>query len=103
MVHDAGLVIPDRVYSVSELNQLVRLDLEQGFPRVWVEGEISNHRDPGSGHRYFTLKDKDAALRAVMWRSAAARLKFELKDGQQVVCRGMISVYVAKGEYQLIA
>jgi len=103
MTKSEGLVVPDRVYTVSELTQVIRLDLESNFARVWVEGEVSNYRDPGSGHRYFTLKDKDASLRAVMWRSDAARLKFELKDGQQVVCRGKISVYIIKGEYQLIA
>jgi len=96
------LVIPDRVYTVSELTQVIRLDLEQGFPRVWVEGEISNFKLHSSGHRYFTLKDKDAQLQAVMWRSDGAKLKFDVKDGQQIVCRGRISVYVARGQYQMI-
>ncbi len=103
MSKSEGLVVPDRVYTVTELTQVIRLDLEANFPRVWVEGEVSNYRDHASGHRYFTLKDKGAALQAVMFRSDAAKLKFEVKDGQQVVCRGRISVYVVRGQYQLIA
>ena len=103
MIKSEGLVVPDRVYTVGELTQVIRLDLESSFPRVWVEGEISNFKLHSSGHRYFTLKDKDASLQSVIWRSDGARLKFDLRDGQQVVCRGKISVYVAKGEYQLIA
>ena len=98
----ADLVIPDRVYTVSELTQVIRLDLESSFPRVWVEGEISNFKLHSSGHRYFTLKDKDASLQSVIWRSDGARLKFDLRDGQQVVCRGKISVYVARGQYQMV-
>ena len=97
-----GLILPDRVYTVSELTQVIRLDLEASFPRVWVEGEVSNHHVHGSGHRYFTLKDKDASLQAVMWRSDGAKLKFEVRDGQQIVCRGRISVYAARGQYQMV-
>jgi exodeoxyribonuclease VII large subunit len=97
-----GLVVPDRVYTVTELTQVIRLDLETGFPKIWVEGEVSNFKLHSSGHRYFTLKDKDAQLQAVLWRSDGARLKFDLRDGQQVVCRGKISVYMARGQYQLV-
>jgi exodeoxyribonuclease VII large subunit len=97
-----GLVLRDRVYTVSEITGLVKLDLETSFPQVWVEGEISNLHRHTSGHIYFTLKDRTAALRAAMFRGEAARLRFEPKDGMQVVCRGRVSVYEPRGEYQLV-
>jgi exodeoxyribonuclease VII large subunit len=97
-----SILLPDKIYSVSELTQLVRLTLESAFPQVWVSGEISNFHKHPSGHMYFSLKDEKSQLRAVMWRSDAARLKFALKDGQQLVCRGRINVYEARGEYQLV-
>ena len=103
MIKSEGLVVPDRVYTVSELTQVIRLDLESNFPRVWVEGEVSNYRDHSSGHRYFTLKDKGASLQAVMFRGDASKVRFDVKDGLQIVCRGRISVYVVRGQYQLIA
>ena len=102
MIKSEGLVVPDRVYTVSELTKVIRLDLESSFPRVWVEGEVSNFKFHSSGHRYFTLKDKDASLQVVIWRSDGARLKFDIKDGQQIVCRGKISVYSARGQYQMV-
>ena len=74
---------------------------EGEFPSVWVVGEISNFSRPQSGHSYFTLKDDQAQIRAVMWRSAAARLKFDLADGLDVVCHGHIDVYAPRGSYQL--
>lgn len=108
-----GLIVRDRVYTVSELTRLVRLALETAFPFVWVEGEISNLRQPSSGHYYFTLKDESAQLRAVMFRSDASRIqselkknnlapRFELKDGMKVICGGRITVYERSGEYQLV-
>jgi len=72
------------------------------FRDVWTAGEVSNCRQPGSGHIYLTLKDDAAQLPAVVWRSTAARLPFELKDGLEVVCRGQIDVYPPHGKYQLI-
>jgi exodeoxyribonuclease VII large subunit len=69
---------------------------------VWVAGEISNFARPQSGHCYLTLKDDRAQLRAVMWRGVAARLRFDLHDGLEVVCRGHLDVYAARGSYQLI-
>jgi len=97
-----GLVLRDKVYTVSEITGLVKLDLETSFPQVWVEGEISNFHRHTSGHVYFTLKDRTAALRAAMFRGEVARLRFEPKDGMQVVCRGRVSVYEPRGEYQLV-
>jgi exodeoxyribonuclease VII large subunit len=68
---------------------------------VWVAGEVSNLSRPRSGHCYFTLKDADAQLRAVVWRLTAIRIPFELRDGLQIVCRGSLEVYAARGTYQL--
>ncbi|MGB4705542.1 MAG: exodeoxyribonuclease VII large subunit [Candidatus Saccharicenans sp.] len=107
------LIIQDKIYTVSELTRLVRLELESSFPFVWVEGEISNLRSPSSGHFYFTLKDEYAQLRAVMFRGNASRIQFELrknhltasfelKNGMKVVCGGRLTVYEKGGEYQLV-
>jgi exodeoxyribonuclease VII large subunit len=101
-VKPESLVRPDRTYTISEVTQLIKLMLEAGFPQVWITGEVSNFHKHASGHMYFSLKDEKCQLRAVMWRSDAARVKFILKDGQQLVCRGRIGVYEARGEYQLI-
>lgn len=98
-----ALVIPDKIYSVSELTSLVKLDLESSFPLVWVLGEVSNFHRHSSGHLYFTLKDKASQLRSVMFRSEARALKFDIRDGLQLVCRGRINVYEPRGEYQLVA
>jgi len=76
--------------------------IEQSFPAVWVAGEISDLARPRSGHLYFTLKDDRAQIRGVIWRSVAARLRFDLKDGQEVLCHGDVEVYAARGTYQLI-
>ncbi len=100
-MRETGLVRPDTVYTVSQLTEVVRLTLEAAFPRVYVEGEVSNFKRHTSGHVYFTLKDERAALRAVMWRSEARAVVFDLKDGLQVICRGRLSVYDARGDYQL--
>lgn len=98
-----SLLPSDKVYSVSELTRLIKAQLESAFPIVWVEGEISNFFRHYSGHLYFTLKDKKCQLRMVMFRSDAGRVKFELEDGLQIVCRGRINVYEPRGEYQLMA
>ncbi|MGQ9470966.1 MAG: exodeoxyribonuclease VII large subunit [Candidatus Aminicenantales bacterium] len=92
----------DHIYKVSELTEIIRLELESSFPQLWVEGEVSNFRRHTSGHLYFTLKDERAQLRAVMFRYEARQVGFEIKDGLQVICRGRISVYEPRGEYQLI-
>jgi exodeoxyribonuclease VII large subunit len=88
--------------SVSELSARIRGTLEGTFPAVVVEGEISNCRRWSSGHVYFTLKDNQAQIRAVMFRTAARQLRFEPEDGLHVVARGRVGVYEVKGEYQLI-
>jgi exodeoxyribonuclease VII large subunit len=92
----------DRVFSVSEVTYLVRDLLEEVFPSLWVCGEISNLARPSSGHVYFSLKDAAAQLRAVLFRGLALRLRFELRDGLEVLARGRLSVYAPRGEYQLV-
>ncbi len=81
---------------------MVRASLETDFAEVWLEGEISNLRAPGSGHLYCTLKDQASQIRAVIFRSAAVRLRFGLEEGLQVIVRGRLSVYEPRGEYQII-
>lgn len=90
------------VLSVSELNNSIRTLLEGRFPFVSVAGEISNLHRPYSGHLYFTLKDPSAQIKAVLFKTQQRYLAEPPKDGAQVVCRGRISVYEPRGEYQLI-
>lgn len=88
------------IYTVSEITQNIKIILENNFPAVWIEGEISNLRIPVSGHSYFTLKDKNAQLPSVLFKNSSSLLKFELKDGLVVVAFGRISLYEPKGAYQ---
>jgi exodeoxyribonuclease VII large subunit len=97
-----NLIQQDKVYTVSEITGLIKMELESAFPLVWVEGEIADFTRAHSGHLYFTLKDEKSQLRAVMWRSAARDVKFDLESGLQVICRGPINVYEPRGSYQLI-
>ena len=90
------------VWAVSELTIEIRNLLESKFQEIWVGGEISNARVWKTGDLYFTLKDKNSQLRAVMFRSAVRAQSFKVNDGQQVIARGRISVYEPKGEYQII-
>ncbi|MDH4186297.1 MAG: exodeoxyribonuclease VII large subunit, partial [Nitrospira sp.] len=76
--------------------------MEDQFPNVWLEGELSNIRVPGSGHVYCTLKDKTSQIRAVLFRSNALKLRFVLQEGMQVIVRGRITVYELRGEYQIV-
>ncbi len=78
--------------------------LENSFPSVIVEGEISNFkRHMPSGHLYFTLKDEEAQVRCVMWRSDAARVRFDVADGMKVIVKGRVSLYEPRGDFQLYA
>jgi len=88
--------------SVAQLTAQIKNSLEGGFTSVWVSGEISNYSRPQSGHAYFTLKDEQAQIRAVMWRSATSKLKLDLADGLDVICHGHIDVYAPRGSYQLV-
>jgi exodeoxyribonuclease VII large subunit len=95
--------VTDRaVLTVSELSARLREVLEERFPAVWVEGEISNFRLYGSGHAYFTLKDEGAQVRCVLFRNRARRIKFEPGDGQHVLAFGAVELYAQRGEYQLV-
>ncbi|MBD3297744.1 MAG: exodeoxyribonuclease VII large subunit [candidate division Zixibacteria bacterium] len=96
------LLDAEKIFSISELTHLVKSTLEDTFVDIWVEGEISNYTRAASGHRYFSLKDDQATLRAVMWRSTASRLQFELESGKRVRAFGSLSVYPPRGEYQLV-
>jgi len=91
-----------QVLSIAALNRAARTLIEGGFGVVWVEGEISNFSRPASGHWYFTLKDREAQLRCTMWRTRNALLRFAPRDGQLVQARGRVSLYEARGEFQLV-
>ncbi len=90
------------VKSVSELTHDVKKLIEGNLRTQWVGGEVSNCRPARSGHVYFTLKDDEAQMSAVVWRTTAARLGFELRDGMEIVAVGRVEVYAARGSYQLI-
>jgi len=98
----APLYSPDTIFSVSQLTSLMREMLEATFPQITLEGEISNYRPNSSGHLYFTLKDEGAQISAVMFRGNAFRLNFTPKDGVKVRCKGSISIYAPRGNYQII-
>jgi len=92
-----------RVFSVAELTRRVRDLIERGVGEVWVEGEISNLRRQASGHQYFTLKDGTSQLACVLFAGAAAGLRgIKLADGQSVQLFGGVTVYEARGQYQMI-
>ena len=99
-----GTVAPEqrKVYSVTELTREIKAVLEGRFPSVLVRGEVSNLRAPSSGHLYFTLKDADACLDAVLFRTEARRLKFSVEDGLSLIARGRLVLYEPKGGYQLV-
>ena len=94
---------PRHLYTPSELNKEVRLHIEAGFPGLWIEGEITNLSRPASGHLYFSLKDDRAQLDCALFRSQVAALPFKPDNGMQVQAYGRISLYEARGRYQLIA
>ncbi len=91
--------------TVSQLTFHIRklLENDSELQDVWVSGEISNLSKPNSGHIYFTLKDKNASLRCVMWRADVARLRINLQDGMEIEAHGKIAVYEPQGQYQLVA
>jgi len=90
-----------RIYTVSELNAAIRAVLDGEFQEIWVSGEISGLKLAASGHYYFTLKDAEAQVRCVAFRSSHRYWKFRPQDGLAVLARGHIDVYEARGEYQL--
>ena len=94
--------INEKFFTVSEITRGIKTSLEHKFSNIGVLGEISNVRKPGSGHVYLTLKDKKSQLQAVVFRNTASRIKFELKDGMEVISFGSVTVYEPRGQYQLI-
>jgi exodeoxyribonuclease VII large subunit len=90
------------IYSVSQLARETKNLLADVFPRVWVEGEISNLAQPASGHIYFTLKDSNAQIRCAMFRSAKNKMGFMPANGDQVLAQAQVSLYEARGDFQLI-
>jgi len=100
---DAPRPPPTRAYTVAQLVRQASRRLESHFADVWGEGEVSNLSRPRSGHLYFTLKDRQAQLSVVIFRSAAVRLKFSIEDGQKIRCRGKLGIYDAQGRFQLTA
>ena len=92
----------DTVFSVTSLTSVIKELLESSFVNISLEGEISGYRPNSSGHLYFTLKDENSQISAVMFRGKATTLKFVPKDGIKVRCTGSISVYAPRGNYQII-
>ncbi len=90
------------ILTISELTRRIRGSMEQEFFNVWVVGELSNVKRPSSGHVYLTLKDTHAQLQAVVFKSVANGLKFEVRDGLEVMAFGSVTVYEARGQYQLV-
>ena len=100
-----GSLLPaaaEPVLTVGQLTAEIKDVLESSFASVWVSGEISNLSRPQSGHCYLTLKDESAQLRAVLWRTAASRVRFDLDDGLEVICQGHLDLYAPRGSYQLV-
>ncbi len=100
---EPSLALPQK-FTVTQLTRLIKLILSDKLPgTLFVEGEISNFKRHSSGHLYFTLKDENAQLPAVMWKTAASPLKFKLQDGMAVLACGYIDVYEPQGKYQFYA
>lgn len=94
-----------RVYEVSQVNEYIKslLDNAPGLGNIYVRGELSNYKIYPSGHHYFTMKDGNSALRCVMFRSSASRLRFRPENGMKVVARGRISVFPRTARISSIA
>jgi len=102
-VNDLLKTTPEQAaITVSQLNRKAKMLLEQGLARLWVEGEISNLARPASGHMYFSLKDDGAQIRAAFFRQRQRGPTIQLKDGDKVLAYGRVSIYEARGDYQLI-
>lgn len=90
------------IYKVSELNREIKNLLEGEFPEIWLEGEVSNFKLHTTGHMYFSLKDEEAQISAVIYRNITEYLKFKPEDGLKVICRGKISTFIKRGQYQVV-
>ena len=91
----------EKIYTITEITREIKSILEENFPAVWVEGEISNYLLHSSGHRYFSLKDENAQIRCTLWRYRGDELQFEPENGMKVMAWGSITVYERNGQYQL--
>ena len=91
-----------KVLSVSQINRLIKNQLEGEFSTVWLQGELSNFKAHTSGHFYFSLKDSNAQISAVMFRGQNSKLKFKPAVGMEVIVRGRITVYEPRGNYQML-
>ena len=89
-------------YRISEISYKIAKILEENFSSLWLKGEISNFIAHGSGHWYFSLKEEQAQIRGVMFKGSNQKLSFLPKNGQEVLVKGRISVYVPRGTYQII-
>jgi len=94
-------LVEKHIYKVSELTRNTRVILEGRFNDIWIEGEVSNFVKHQSGHMYFSIRDKESVLSCVFFKGVNMGLKFEIKDGMQILCFGKISVYDKRGQYQL--
>lgn len=105
--HEAEASAHERAWTVTELTSRIRGILEPSLSQIWVQGEVSNCRPAASGHLYFTLKDPENQISVVQFRSRygarSGSPSFQIKDGMQVLCRGKISVYGSRGQYQVVA
>ncbi len=93
----------ENIFTPSQLNRLVKGELEMSFPSIWLEGEISNLSKPASGHLYFSLKDDKAQISCALFRGQRSKVMVEAENGLLVRVRGKVSLYEARGNYQLIA
>ena len=91
-----------RLFTVSEFTGILRNMLDREFGDLWIAGEVSGCKQAPSGHYYFTLKDEEAQLKCVCFRSSARYLRFKPQDGISVLARGRLDIYAGRGEYQLV-
>src|SRR5512138_3359532 len=91
-----------KVFTVSELNEQIKKSLERNFGSVWVSGQVSNLRQPVSGHLYFSIKDENSQIRCVLFSSTRQALKFRIEDGQELTIFGRVTVYPKSGDYQIL-
>jgi exodeoxyribonuclease VII large subunit len=94
--------MPEAILTVTELTRSIKILLEDNYPKVWVEGEVSNYIKHTSGHRYFTLKDEGAQIKCALWKGMSRYLFFEPENGMKVKACGQVTVYEKSGQYQLI-
>ncbi len=94
---------PRTIFSVTDITNTLKRIIQQNplLQNVWVRGQVSNLRRPNSGHIYLTLKDDNSSIRGIIWRSNASRLKFNLRDGDEILVNGQINIYTVSSEYQI--